>query len=204
MSARVHPRRADAGFTLVEALVSLFVFSLIAAGSTAMLMQGVASQRNVIAAQDTLRELQTARALLQTDAAHYVARSVREGDGARRPPFVGGDESAAMAFASAGAALSEAGDAQTFVQYVRYDVREGELVRVTRVYLDAAPTTPETERVLLSNVSDIRFQFFDGVRWVDQWAASSSEGAPPRAIALSFTSPRYGAVRLEALVGLGG
>ncbi|HRO03442.1 MAG TPA: prepilin-type N-terminal cleavage/methylation domain-containing protein, partial [Terricaulis sp.] len=62
----------DSGFTLVEALVSLLVFSLIASGCVAMLMQSVESQRRLGAAHETLRELQTTRALLANDLAQLV------------------------------------------------------------------------------------------------------------------------------------
>lgn len=193
--------RSDAGFTLVEALVSLFVFSLIAAGCTALLMQSVRSQRDISEAHEQLRELQNARALLESDLGQMALRQVRTVEGARRPAFIGGDADIAMAFVRASAEPDPDHGASTRLAYVEYRIEEGRLIRISRTYLDAIATTPSAERVVLGEARDIRFEFFDGASWRPQWIAVS-RGAP-RAVALVATLPRYGEVRIETLAGTG-
>lgn len=193
--------RSDAGFTLVEALVSLFVFSLIAAGCTALLMQSVRSQRSLGEAHEQLRELQNARALLEADLGQIALRQVRTVEGARRPAFIGGDDETAMAFVRASAEPDPDHGARTRLAYVEYRIEEDRLVRVSRTHLDAIVDTPSAERVVLTQAKDIRFEFFDGVTWRPQWVAVS-RGAP-RAVALVATLPRYGEVRIETLAGAG-
>ncbi|MBL8549597.1 MAG: type II secretion system minor pseudopilin GspJ [Hyphomonadaceae bacterium] len=189
--------RRDAGFTLVEALVSLFVFSLVAGGCVVMLGQAVESQRRIGVSEASLRQLQTARALLESDLMQIVQRPVRTADNARTPPFVGGDASLPLAFVRASAEPDPTLGAVSSLVYVRYFVRDRQLIRASRSELDATEATPESERVLL-DAQNVRFAFYDGANWVEQW---SPGGRLPRAVALTAELPRYGAVRVETIVG---
>jgi general secretion pathway protein J len=188
----------ESGFTLVEALVSLFVFSLVAAGCVTMLAQAVESQRRVSEQEAALRQVQTARALLESDLLQIVARPVRMADNSRAPAFVGGDDALPLAFVRASAEPDPALGAASTLVYVQYVVRDGQLIRRSRSALDATVATPESERVVLASGDDARFAFYDGANWRDQWA-----GSPPRAVALVATVPRYGQVRVETIVGGG-
>lgn len=199
MSAR---RAPDAGFTLVEALVSLFVFSLIAAGSVLMLMQSVDTQNRVGEAQAELRQVQTARALLSADLAQYVGRQVRE-PASVRPRFIGGDADTPLAFVRAAGEPNPEQGARTSLALVEYDIVDDILVRRTRAQLDASMPAAMAERVVLSDVADTRFEFFDGTRWHEQWLVGQHSAVPPRAVALLFRSRRYGEMRIEASVGVG-
>jgi general secretion pathway protein J len=193
---------ADAAFTLVEALVSLFVFSLIAAGSVAMLMQGVASQRVVVEQQTALRELGIARALLSADALQTVPRATREADGARAPVFAGGDASGVMLHLVRGSAdIVSDGKARSRTQVVEYRLKDGAMIRSSRDALDPAGGTDVSERVLFRRINNARVEFFDGAEWRGEWVAREPGNALPRAIAVTGEVPRYGEVRIVALVG---
>lgn len=196
------PRR-DAGFTLVEAIVSLFVFSLIASGSVLMLMQSIDTQERVGRAQTALREAQNVRALLSADLAQFVAREVREADGTIRPRFIGGDADMALSFVRAAGEPDPERGARTRLALVEYAFIEGAIVRRSREQLDAGPDTVMSQRIVVIDAGEPRFEFFDGVTWRDQWLMGSAGSAPPRAVALVFRSQRYGEMRIEALVGLG-
>jgi general secretion pathway protein J len=195
--------RGDAGFTLVEAIVSLFVFSLVAAGSVVMLMQSVDTQDRVGRAQLALREVQTTRALLASDLAQFVARETREADGSVRPRFIGGDDDAPLAFVRAAAEPGDEASSRTRLALVEYVFEDGAIIRRSREQLDAGPDTTMSERVIVTDAREPRFEFFDGVAWRPQWLMGSAGSSPPRAVALVFQSPRYGEVRIEALIGLG-
>lgn len=202
MNARQSPN--DAGFTLVEALVSLFVFSLIAAGSVLMLMQSVNTQARVGEAQAALRDVQNARAILSADLAQYVAREVREADGRVRPRLIGGDADTPLSFVRAAAEPDGERGATTSLALVEYAFVDGALVRRTRTRLDAAPQGEMMESVVVANAAGARFEFFDGATWREQWLVGVQGGAPPRAIALIFNSDRYREVRIEIAVGVSG
>jgi len=57
--------------------------------------------------------------------------------------------------------------------------------------------------VLFAEASAAHFEFFDGAQWTEQWLIGPGGGAAPRAVALIVDLPRYGEVRIEAIVGLG-
>ncbi len=191
----------DSGFTLVEALVSLFVFSLIASGCVIMLMQSVDSEKRVGEAHQALRELQTMRALLNGDLSQAVSRERRGPSGEPLPAFIGGDADAPLLVTRASAEPSPEGAPAFALALVRYRFVGRDVVRIAST--DTAGLAGEdVGRVVLSNVENPRFQFFDGVRWLDNWVTPPG-GALPRAVALVADTPRYGEVRIQALVGLG-
>ena len=70
--------QSEAGFTLVEAMVSLFIFALVAGGAVLLLSQTLQAQGRVEAAQEELRALQSARSLLVSDFAQITPRIVRK------------------------------------------------------------------------------------------------------------------------------
>lgn len=187
---------ADAGFTLVEALVSLFVFGLIASGCVMLLMQGVHSQRRVSEAHAALRELQTARSLLSSDLAQLAPRRTRTPTNAYAPFFMGSQE-AGLAFVRASAEPDPERDAVTTLTHVAYVVDGERLIRRSRRDLDPLAGSAGMDRIVFARAENVRFEFFDGAQWRTTWA----EGAP-RAVALLATVPRYGDVRIEAATGL--
>jgi general secretion pathway protein J len=192
---------ANAGFTLVEALVSLFVFSIIAAGSVMVLVQSVRSQEAVRAVDATVRDLQLTQSLLASDAAQMAPRTVRLPDNSRTPRFSGGRASVAMAFVRAAGAVDPARGALTQVAYVEYQVRGDRLVRRTRSSLDPTPATRMDERVMLRGIANAQIAFFDGATWQAVWTPAQN-GAPPRAVAFEADLAGYGRVRIAALVGV--
>lgn len=202
MSQRRPSVHGQDGFTLVEALVSLFVFSLIAVGCTVLLMQGVESQRRVAAAQASLRELQTARSLLTNDMLQLAPRRVRQADGGHMPMFAGAAERG-VAFVRAAAEASPQG-ARTSLAFVMYAIEDGRVVRRSRALLDEAPPNSGamTERIIFARAEEARFEFYDGAEWRPQWQAVTA-GMAPRAVALALRLPRYGVIRIEAATGAG-
>jgi general secretion pathway protein J len=190
------------GFTLVEALVSLFVFSLIAVGCTVLLMQGVESQRRVAAAQASLRELQTARSLFTNDMLQLAPRRVRQAEGGHTPMFAGAAEEG-VAFVRAAAEPAAEGT-RTQLAYVMYAIEDGRVVRRSRALLDEAQPdgAAMVERVIFAQAEEARFEFYDGAEWRPQWQATTA-GATPRAVALALRLPRYGVIRIEAATGAG-
>ncbi len=200
MPLRIRPASGgDAGFTLVEALVSLFVFSLIASGCVAMLMQSVSSQRRVGEAHEALRELQTARALLSADLLQIAPRATRDPGGARRSVFVGG-VGPTVSFVRAAAEPDPVRKVVGRLSAVSYVIEDDRLVRRSRDALDPLDGAVSAERVIFRALKDARFEFFDGMTWRTEWRAEGASAALPRAVALVGETPRYGRVRIEALL----
>lgn len=192
---------SDAGFTLVEALVSLFIFALVAGGGVLLLSQTLLAQADVEEAQDGLRELQSARALLAADLAQITPRATRDPN---RPPFafhaVGGARPE-MSFVRAQGEPGSEGQISTSLVVVSYALDEaGRLVRSTRAAIDPGPNAVTRDRAIIASAGDVAFAFHDGLGWRADWPPSMS--VIPQAVAIEVTLPRYGRLRLQALTGL--
>ncbi|MFZ4685249.1 MAG: type II secretion system protein GspJ [Hyphomonadaceae bacterium] len=191
----------DAGFTLTEALVSLFVFSLVAGGAVTLLTQSLNSQASVSASQEALRALQSARALLTADLAQIAPRQTRE-EGRLPITFQAANGARpSMSFVrSLGERGSEDGLSTTlvFVEYVVDDA--GRLVRRMRNALDPGEAADMQSRILLPDATGLQFEFNAGTGWISDWPPAAT--SVPRAVAIIATAPRYGAIRIQAVTGL--
>lgn len=191
----------QAGFTLAEALVSLFVFALVAGGAVTLLAQSLNSQKGVSDAQERLRTVQAARALLAADIAQIAVRIPRERD--RMPAIFSATNGARpeMSFVRLVGERGAEDGLSTSEVFVRYAIdAEGRLVRSTRTAIDPGAAAVTRTRALIDGASDVRFEFNDGGGWRQDWPTSSA--GVPRAVAIIATMPRYGAVRLQAMTGL--
>ncbi len=197
MNDRADP---EAGFTLVEALVSLLIFSLIAGGGVLLLSQTLQAQGRVEAAQEELRAIQSARALLTADFAQITPRAVREQG---KPPFIFagvGGAKPAMTFVRAAGKPGAPDQVTTQLVVVAYRIAEdGSLVRITRDAIDPGPNSIERKRTVVAAPGETKFEFNDGSGWRSDWPSTY---AIPSAVAITLTLPRYGQVRLQALTGL--
>ena len=70
--------KRDAGFTLVEMLVSLFIFSLITAGTMTAMSSAISTRNRVNEGIETLNKIQAARAIMQTDFDRLSLRQRRD------------------------------------------------------------------------------------------------------------------------------
>jgi general secretion pathway protein J len=194
-------RQTSAGFTLVEALVSLLVFSLIAAGSAALLIQASRAQARVSQAHEALRGLQMTRAALNADLAQMAPRNPRAMDGGPAPRFIGGDADVALGFVRA--AATRQGEVSNALALVQYVIEGDRLIRRSSPDLQSPIVAGPADQVLLQDAGDLRFEFFDGGTWRPQWISGGGAGMP-RAVALVAETQRYGEVRIEILTLQGG
>jgi len=190
-------RSGDEAFTLVEALVSLFVFALLSAGCVLMLTQTIRAQELAGAAQERLREVQMTQALLTADLAQTALRTVRSGEGQILPPFSGGVDQQLMAFVRTGVDPDASAGARSQLTFVEYVVHDDSVVRRTRTAIDPRSVAPVSERVVLRDVREVQVRFYNGQTWEPKWLGATGR---PRAIALEATSARYGKVRIASLV----
>lgn len=206
------------GFTLVELLVALLVFSFVAAAGVYALRLGVEARDQLGAADRRLSELQLARTLIRDDMMQLVARPVRDEYGsAFGPPFQGGDvlarhrtaegERLLAAFVRSGWSNPDAVAPRSNLQFVQYLEKEGALIRRIRPYLDDARGQPHFDRILIQNASGVELGFLAGeaagrLNWARSWPSNEGDGvAPPKAVSLAFDTKRFGPLSLYFWVG---
>ena len=186
------------GFTLVETLVALFVFGLIAAAGVIILGNSADAQLRIGEASRSVQDMQRLRAALRADLGQMAVRVTREATGARRPAFVaGGDDGRLFAFVRRGWENPD-GAPRASLQAVSYRHFGDRLERLAAPHADGAADTEPA--VLLSEVTAVAVAYRDGEGWRTDWDARRAD-AVPAAISLEVTTRRFGVVRQLFLTG---
>lgn len=164
------PRRG-AGFTLVEMLVSIAIFSLIAAmaygGYNTLVRQS--EQANERMAR--VRAVQRAVTRLTQDFAELEPRPVREPIGDAVEPALRADRRTQyLAFLTRAGWSNPAGLARPTLQRVAYRLEDGKLYRDHWSALDTTLANEPITAELLAEVRALEFRFLDpGGQWQEQW-----------------------------------
>ena len=198
--------RKDAGFSLIEILVSVFVFAIIGSISVALLSSTLNSQDVNETALERVAALDRLRTILREDMGQIALREVRTEDGAGAAMLFAGDmngvlpqqadETVVLAFTRRGRANPGLARPRSSLLHVEYLRRGDALIRRAGDYPDAGPATAFSETVLLANASDIEIDYLSGSSWVRRaMIAAGSPGAGlPQALRLRYTLPRLGAM----------
>lgn len=211
--------RAQRGLTLPELLIALLIFAMISGVSVYALRLAVEGREQLETADATIRDMQIARLIIKQDLGGVAMRVVRDEFGAPYPSaFIGGvglafrrpvdGETLLLAFVRRG--WDNPGEAapRASLQAVEYLLVGDKLVRRARPYLDDAAGQPRAERVLIDGVSEASIYFYAGevngrFDWSEMWPRGcvGATCPPPKAIRMSLTTKRYGA--LEQLFWIG-
>lgn len=197
---RTAARRA-AGFTLVEMLVAIAVFGLVAAAGVGVLAHAVDNRDAVAGRMARIAEFQRARAILRADLGQAALRRVRTADGTpARNAFTGANpgmrtDSPLLGFVRRGWENPDAAP-RASLQYVEYRFVDDRLERSVRDALDgAAPGEPQ---VLLAGVRSARMAYRHRGQWNEGWPGGA--GALPEAVALVLELDGLGRVEQRFLL----
>jgi general secretion pathway protein J len=189
-------RSAEHGFTLVELMVSLLIFGMLAAAGVSLLSFSVKAQDAADARLGELAAVRRAGALLAGDLAQAAPRVSRDEAGATRPAFVGA--SAALAFVRRGWENVEEARRPS-LQKVEYRLAHGRLERLSYPLVDgAAPRRPVT---MLEGVHSLALRYRDKQgRWRDRWDPTRIDELP-RAVEMVIDVEGSGRLRQLFLAG---
>ncbi|MEM0515109.1 type II secretion system minor pseudopilin GspJ [Pseudoalteromonas sp. YIC-827] len=203
--ANVSRQRA---FTLVEVLVALAVMAFII-GATHQIFE--VSTRTKEMSEETLEQLsrmQTVFRVMEQDFSQISKRKVRNEAGDFQEKyllherFLFGSELDGIAFIRNGWTNPGYLLPRSELQAVAYRVQEGRLERLYSLYVDQLDSSEPRVQVLLNDVEDFRFEFFNGQAqtWQEQW----QQELLPKAVAVDLTLKEGDPIRrLFLLAGQG-
>lgn len=189
------------GFTLVELLVSLFIFGMLAAASVGLLSFSVRAQEAADARLDSLAEFRRAGALMTGDLAQAAARPTRDPAGRGRPAFIGSSgESNGLLLAFVRRGWENVDEApRPSLQRVEYHLEGGRLERRGAPRLDGAATLSPT--TVLTGVRSLRLRYRDKEgAWRERWDPTDPSELP-HAVELAMDAQGSGQTRQLFLAG---
>lgn len=170
--------RAEAGFTLVEMMVSLLIFGLLAAAGVALLAFSVRAQAATDSKLADIAALNRLGSALSSDLAQAETRATRNQAGDTLPVFegaTGSGEAPMLRFVRGGWTNIDAAPRST-EQKVEYQLANGVLQRVAYPMLDGAKALEPAS--ILKDVSQITLRYrFDG-SWSDRWQSTPEQPLP--------------------------
>ncbi|WP_422060392.1 type II secretion system minor pseudopilin GspJ [Sphingopyxis sp.] len=174
--------RDERGFTLVEMLVALSIFAVIAAMGVTLLRSSVDTQDAVQVRLKGMSGVNRVRAVMANDLAQAVQRPTRGQAGEPVPAFIG--SSTGFAFVHAGAASLD-GSPRPGVERVGYALTAGEWRRATQPMLDGK-ALGQGDR-LIGDVTGAAVRYRDAQgNWAQSWTSDPGDRLP-RAVEVRLT-----------------
>lgn len=194
MSSR---RVAEHGFTLVEVMVALMIFGMIASAGVGLLAFSVRAQAATTARLDDVGALARQSSLLAADLAQAVNRPARDERGTLLPAFVG--DASSVTFVRGGWSNIDAQPRST-LQKVSYRLNGDTLDRIAWPMVDGAAALPAS--AALTGVKGVRLRYRIAGAWSESW--DGTQGAPlPQAMELVVERADRITFRQMFLVGNG-
>lgn len=204
----MRPVARKSGFTLVEVLVALAVFAILALIGYRTLSGMFMARERVETQSAALRDEALLFARLEADLASLLPRSIQTSENTPAAPLVLVASTqlptdARIAFTRSG--FSVAGGADGAPQRVGYRLREGNLELLLWDGLDQAPRAVPRSHAALSNVREFRLRALDQQgTWLTDWPrrASSTPGEVAFPSAIEVTLTREGSAPVTRLFAL--
>lgn len=202
ISARTSGRSTARGFTLMELLVALFVFAILAGFSFRAVTALTASEQDVKDQMGALSELQRAVLFWERDIRQIVDRPAQQGFDVQKDAVALPEGNGILEF-TRGGNPDYLEQVRSSLQRVRYALTdEGVLVRQSWNIVDHVDDAVPLDMPLLRGVEAVSVSFLENGEWGEAIAdpGVDDEGQPrkkalPAAIALQLTHERFGEIR---------
>jgi general secretion pathway protein J len=185
--------RRKNGFTLLEILIALFIFTILSMIMVAGLHSIITSQSATQKRAERMDDLQFALMIMSRDFEQTVNRPITDINGPV-PAMMGYPTT--VIFSHGGLANPLGQLSRSSLQRTQYLLEKGKLLRVTWPVLDHSAKIKPDQRVLLTNVSELRFQYLDPQKkFRDSWPPPDKQDAIlPIAIRVILTLPESGKI----------
>ena len=190
------------GFTLLEVLIAIAIFSVVSLASFTIFDTVLRGDESSKVRSERQNELQRAFLLMERDFTQIAKRNMRINGEAPGSSFLQtADDSfladeQAIAFVRNGwtnpGLLLPRGDMES----VAYRLVDENLERLHYNFVDAVVGQEPKVRPLITQVTSLSFEFYDGKKWQKQWSGKTL----PQAIAIEIETRDYGLIRRQFLV----
>lgn len=203
------------GFTLIEILIAMAIFTLIGLASTGLLTTVIDSNDISEERFAKLQLLQRAMITIERDLQQAVPRAARVNGEKQDVVMAGGEvdnsDDDGIGFVRGGWHNPQLMLPRSTLQYVAYRLNENRLERLYSNYVDNVIGYEPKVRVLLEDIESLKIEFLatSSNESLDEdedlsWNESFKGTALPRAVAIEFVSKDFGKIRREFTLTTGG
>jgi general secretion pathway protein J len=187
--------KKNRGFTLLEILVALFIFTIIAVIMTSALHTVLTTQTETEKQAAKLTKLQMALLIFSRDIEQAIDRPINNAAGSREASFIG--ETDRVIFTHAGFANPFGQIQRSTLQRTTYFKNNNSFIRQSWQALDQVSNTPTQQRDLFAPVTELKFKYLDNhSKLHNSWPPPDQPNASalPRGIQIIFTLPTWGEI----------
>ena len=190
------------GFTLLEVLIAIAIFSIISLSSFTIFNSVLSGDEMSKKHSERQNELQRAFLIIERDLTQISRRSMRLNGEAPQTRFIQTNsdgfenEEQVIAFVRNGWTNPGLLLPRSDMQAIAYRITEETLERLHFNFVDAVVGEEPKIRPLISDVTKVNFEYFDGKDWLEIW----DEETLPLAIAIEIDTKDYGLIRRQYLV----
>ena len=199
------------GFTLIEILVAMAIFTIIGLASTGVLNSVINSDQLSTERFEKLEELQRAMLTIERDILQIVPRVLRINGEPVEEVLSGGEDvlssdADGLSFVRAGWHNPQMLLPRSTLQAIGYRIQDEQLQRLYGNYVDNVIGFEPKVKILLSDIEDFRVSFLTNVDQLEEpreWEDSYSSKTLPLAVSITLVSKTFGEIRREFILANG-
>ncbi len=191
----MNKNNSEIGFTLLEVLIAIFIFTIVSIIMVSGLRTVLNSQSVTSIQADKLANLQLTLLLMSRDLEQAINRPITSAKGNIETSLVGTPTN--VTFTHAGFANPQGQLQRSTLQRTQYALEKTHLLRNTWPVLDQTAQTLPDSRILLDNLSDLRFEYLDPKgKFANHWPPSNSQSpsATPKGIRVHLSIKNWGKI----------
>lgn len=189
------------GFTLIEILIALFVFTIIAIMTVGGLHSVINFQSQTQQNAERFDQLVVALTYFQRDLEQTMPRINLDSAGHTENPLEG--KPTEIFFIHGGLANPFSALARSTLQRTHYFLLNNQLIRENYNALDRTSDTGSSQRVLLDKVTDLKFTYLDEKGKFSNFWSAERQAKLPRAVRVSFNVVGLGQISQFYLIVAG-
>ncbi len=206
-----HSSSSIRGFTLIEILVAMAIFTVIGLASTGVLNSVINSDSLSTERFEKLEQLQRAMLTIERDILQIVPRALRVNGQPINMVISGGEDvlnsdTDGLGFVRVGWQNPQMLLPRSTLQAVGYRIQEQQLQRLYGNYVDNVIGHEPKVKVLLSDIEDFQVRFLtdlDKLSEPDDWDETYANAQLPKAISITLVSKTFGKIRREFMLAGG-
>jgi len=194
--------KSQQGFTLLEVLVAISIFSVVSLASFTIFDTVLRGDESSKVRSERQNELQRAFLLMERDFLQIAKRSMRVNGEAPSKNFLQTSDDSfladeqAIAFVRNGWTNPGLLLPRSDMQNIAYRLVDDTLERLHFNFVDAVVGQEPRVRPLIKLVTSLAFEYYDGKKWQKKWSGNTL----PLAIAIEIETEDYGLIRRQFLV----